>query len=172
MIAFLQRLLATMAAVLFLAGPVWASELAMPRGDIVLTVTGNISVTNLASSAVYDLEMLQALGEVTFATSTPWTQGVQTFTGVPLKAVMAHLGVQGGMLKATAVNDYAVEIPVADAVENGPILAYFLNGAPMSVRENGPLWIIYPYDQHEEYQAEVIFSRSIWQLTSLEVMER
>ncbi|TAG23534.1 MAG: oxidoreductase, partial [Rhodobacterales bacterium] len=27
----------------------------------------------------------------------------------------------------------------------------------------------YPYDQNKDYQAEVIFSRSIWQLVSLDV---
>ena len=32
------------------------------------------------------LDMLKAMGEVTFETSTPWTEGKQSFTGVPLDA--------------------------------------------------------------------------------------
>ena len=76
-----------------------------------------------------------------------------------------------GTLKATAINDYAVEIPVEDAVEGGPIIAFMRNGAPMSVRDKGPLWIVYPYDSDPAYQTEVIYSRSIWQLDRIEVME-
>ena len=67
-------------------------------------------------------------------------------------------------------HDYAVEIPVSDSVEDGPILAYELNGAPMSVRDKGPLWLVYPYDQNPEYRSEVIYSRSIWQLDRIEVL--
>lgn len=113
--------------------------------------------------------MLQALGEVTFETSTPWTEGRQSFTGVEIAAVLRALGVSDGALKATAINDYAIEIPVSDAVEGGPILACRQNGNLMSVREKGPLWVVYPYDLDQDYQSEVIFSRSIWQLVKIDV---
>ncbi|MFM7446066.1 MAG: oxidoreductase, partial [Tabrizicola sp.] len=59
---------------------------------------------------------------------------------------------------------------VSDAVEGGPILAYLQNGEPMSVREKGPLWVVYPYDLKAEYQTEVTFSRSIWQLVRLDLV--
>ncbi|MEP6320715.1 MAG: oxidoreductase, partial [Paracoccaceae bacterium] len=81
------------------------------------------------------------------------------------------IGVNEGTLKATAINDYAVEIPLEDAVDGGPILAYLSNGVPMSVREKGPIWIVYPYDSDPKYQTEVIYSRSIWQLDRLETIE-
>jgi hypothetical protein len=152
-----------------LAAPVAAQDLAAPTGEIILTVSGDIAVRNQDDSAVFDLEMLRALGEVSFATTTPWTDGVQEFTGVSLAALVKALGVTEGSIKATAINDYAIDIPVADAVEGGPILAYMQNGEPMPVREKGPLWLVYPYDLNEAYQAEVIFSRSIWQLVRLDV---
>ena len=44
------------------------------------------------------------------------------------------------------------------------------NGGRMSVRDKGPLWIVYPFDSSEEYQAELIYSRSIWQLVRIEVL--
>lgn len=153
----------------FLAAPVAAQDLAAPTGEIILTVSGDIAVRNQDDSAVFDLEMLRALGEVSFATTTPWTDGVQEFTGVSLAALVKALGVTEGSIKATAINDYAIDIPVADAVEGGPILAYMQNGEAMPVREKGPLWLVYPYDLNEAYQAEVIFSRSIWQLVRLDV---
>jgi hypothetical protein len=169
MFAMIRNIVAATAVAVFAAGPVAAEALPVPTGEIVLTVTGDIQVTNQGDSAVFDAEMLKALGEVTYQTSTPWTDGVQSFTGVSLHRLMEVLGVTDGALKATAINDYAIDIPVSDVVVNGPILAYLQNGNPMSVREKGPLWVVYPYDLNKDYQAEVIFSRSIWQLVSLDV---
>lgn len=167
-IALTRRAFALVVGAL-LALPALAQDLPAPTGEVVLEVTGDIQVTNRGDSAVFDLEMLQALGEVTFETSTPWTEGKQSFTGVEIAAVLRVLGVSDGALKATAINDYAIEIPVSDAVEGGPILAYRQNGNLMSVREKGPLWVVYPYDLDKDYQSEVIFSRSIWQLVTIDV---
>lgn len=165
----IRRILAPLACALFVAAPALADDLPAPTGEIVLTVTGKIAVTNQDGGAAFDLDMLKAIGEVTFKTSTPWTEGEQTFTGVPLNALLQTVGVTEGTLTAKAINDYAVEIPVSDAVADGPILAYLQNGNPMSVREKGPLWVVYPYDLNDDYQAEVIYSRSIWQLSSIDV---
>ena len=66
------------------------------------------------------------------------------------------------------MNDYAVDIPIGDARDGGPIIAYEIDGKPMSVREKGPLWIVYPYDSKTEYRTETIYSRSIWQLDRLQ----
>ena len=113
--------------------------------------------------------MLEALGAENFETTTIWTEGVQSFTGVPLNTLLDALGAEGETLRAIALNDYAVEIPASDAEDGGPIVAYLQNGAPMSVREKGPLWIVYPYDARTDYQTEQIYSRSIWQLVSIEI---
>lgn len=149
------------------AGPAPLQE---PTGDVMLTVTGAIGVTNAPEGAVFDLAMLQEIGVAGFATSTTWTEGVIQFDGVSLKALLDRLGVSEGTLKMYAINDYVIEVPVSDAVENGPILAYSQNGEMMSVRDKGPLWMIYPFDLNEDYRTEVIYSRSIWQLVKIEVV--
>ncbi|MGO4916869.1 oxidoreductase [Pseudogemmobacter sp. W21_MBD1_M6] len=163
----------TVAAVAFAAfmTSAIASELGRPTTDVLLTVTGAIAVTNAEDAAVFDLPMLEAMPPVTFQTTTIWTEGLQTFTGVPLKTLIDTLGVQTGTLRATAVNDYTVEIPVDTAIEGGPIIAYVRNDAAMSLRDKGPLWIIYPYDGNPDYQSEVVYSRSIWQLDRIEVVK-
>lgn len=139
-------------------------------GDVVLTVSGAIAQTNARDTAEFDIAMLESIGTVTFETSTTWTKGVQTFTGVELSDLFDVLGVSGSLLKASAVNDYAVEIPTRDAVEGGPIVAFLRNGEVMSLRDKGPLWIVYPYDHSSEDRTEVIYSRSIWQLDRIEVL--
>ncbi len=170
----LQQLATLICACVTFAG--WSGSQALadglgdPAGEIVLTVSGDIKVTNTDSAAAFDMAMLEELGATTFKTTTIWTEGVQTFVGVELQGLLKALGVDSGTLSASAVNDYAVEIPVSDAVESGPIIAFRRNGAEMSLREKGPLWIVYPYDNNPEYQSELIYSRSIWQLDRIEVL--
>ena len=70
-----------------------------------------------------------------------------------------------------ALNDYAVDIPVADAVEGGPIVAYEIDGKALPIRNRGPLWIVYPYDARADYRSEVVYARSIWQLDRLDIRD-
>lgn len=147
----------------------FANGLPTPTGEVLLSIDGAITVTNDGDRAIFDRDMLGALGPVTVETTTIWTEGVQTFTGVPLVRLMAAVGATGDSLTARAINDYAISIPSEDWIEDGPIVAYLNNGAVMPLREKGPLWIVYPYDSAPRFQTEVTFSRSIWQLDRLTV---
>lgn len=151
--------------------PAWAEDMMQPTDDVVLTVSGAVDKINMDGTAQFDLEMLEALEKTTIETTTIWTEGRQTFEGVSLAALVVELGITGGTLRATAINDYTVEVPLTDAVEGGPIVAYRLNGQTMSVRDKGPLWIVYPYDEKAKYRTEVIYSRSIWQLDRIEAID-
>ncbi len=130
-----------------------------------------LTVTNMDEVTTFDMAAFEAMESESFETTTIWTEGTQAFTGVALSTFLEEFGVTDGTLKATAINDYAVEIPVSDAVEGGPIIAYLRNGETMSVRDKGPLWIVYPFASKPEYQTEVIYSRSIWQLDRIEVIK-
>jgi len=147
----------------------FASDLPPPKDDVVLTVSGRIGVTNGPEGAALDIPALEAMDPVTFETTTIWTDGVQSFRGVPLATLLDRLEAEGAVIAASALNDYTVEIPLADAVEGGPIVAFEQNGKRLSVRDKGPLWIVYPYDAASQYQSEVIYARSIWQLARIEV---
>lgn len=147
------------------------ADLAKPAGEVILTVTGQISETNVDGTAQFDLEMLRQLPAEEFTTTTIWTSGPQTFKGVPLNALLQAVGADGKVLRGVAINAYEVTVPATDAVENGPIIAYERNGSLMSIREKGPLWIVYPYDSDPRYRTEIIYSRSIWQLERIDVTE-
>lgn len=155
------------ASALFVGGAAAALEPA--EGEVLLTVTGAIGQTNAGEAAEFDLALLEGLGSVVIETTTIWTDGLQTFEGVELIDLLAAIEAEGTSLRAIAHNDYAVDIPVADAVEGGPIVAFLRNGDEMSIREKGPLWVVYPYDSTPEYQSETIYSRSVWQLNRIEV---
>lgn len=154
-----------------LCGGAFAGTLPTPQSDILLTVEGDIANTNSEGRAEFDMALLQTLPTVTIRTNTIWTEGVQEFRGVQLSDLLEAVGAQGDMIYATAVNDYAIEIPVTDGVDGGPIIAYQQNGQQMSVRTQGPLWLVYPYDAKADYQSEVIYSRSIWQLVRMEITD-
>ena len=153
-----------------LVGMAHASDLPVADGEVILTVTGEIGVSNSDGAALFDLAGLQALGTNEFVTSTIWTEGENRFTGVPLSALLAAMKVETGTLKATAINDYSISFPVADALQDSMIVAYAMNGKPMSVRDKGPLWIVYPFASITKYQSEVYYSRSIWQLDRIEII--
>ncbi len=150
----------------------WADDvMAAPAGRILLTVSGEISVSNVDGTAQFDLEMLRDFSALDISTTTIWTDRVHMFTGVPLALLLEGLGSSGSTLRAQAINDYAVDIPVASITKEAPILAYEIDGAAIPRRKKGPLWVIYPYDDNTDFRSELIYSRSIWQLDRITVLD-
>lgn len=162
--------LATIAAHCF-AWPAVAQDIPAPTGDVILTISGEIDVTNVGETLQFDHATFDALADSEFETSTTWTDGIHRFRGLSLSTLTDLLALSDGTFLATAINDYAVEIPVSDARPGGPIIAYQIDGNVMSVREKGPLWIVYPYDSSPDYRTAVIHARSIWQLDRLVVVK-
>ena len=139
-------------------------RLLTPSSEVILTARGKIEHTNTDDSAQFDLEMLKAMPAMEFTTETIWTRGKQTFRGVPFSEFLKGVGSTGTIVKIHAINDYVVALPIKDAVADGPIIAYMLNGKPMSRRGRGPLWVVYPYDRSNDFQTEVTYSRSVQQM--------
>lgn len=167
----INSIFAAAAALMFMLSAASANELKMPTGPVVLSVSGKIAHTNHNERAVFDMSMLDELPQTEFETTTIWTQGKHRFSGVSLKHFLEAVGAKDGEIQAIAINDYAVTIPFADAVSGGPIIATKLNGQTMSVRDKGPLWIVYPYDSKPAFRSETIYARSIWQLGSIKISQ-
>ncbi len=148
-----------------------ADQLESPTGEILLTVSGDISETNAPEGAVFDLKMLRHLPRTNIETTTMWTDSKHHFSGVSLHDLVHCLKISGSSILARAINDYQVKIPLEDAKLGGPIIAFLRDGTPMLRREKGPLWIIYPYDVKPEYKSETFYARSIWQLDRIEVVD-
>jgi hypothetical protein len=144
-----------------------AAELAAPQGRVILVVSGNITHTNGNDVAGFDRAMLEALPGAGIRTETPWTEGLSEFRGPLLQAVLEVVGAQGNNLKAIALNDYAVGIPVSDAVDYHIILAMSKDGVRLSTRTRGPLWVIYPWSGQPQLKGDAHYSRSIWQLREI-----
>lgn len=169
MLAAPLRLPAVIALALSLAAaPAAAETLAAPAGEVLLTVSGAVAQTNGDGVAAFDDAMLATLPQVSFTTSTIWTKDRQiTFTGPTLAAILAAAGAEGKRIRARAVNDYMVEFDASEIGAEVPVVARLIDGQPFGIRDNGPLWVVYPYDAAPEYRSELVYARSIWQLVEL-----
>lgn len=136
-----------------------------------LTVSGVASDNGAQQTAQYDLNSLARMERVEFQTTTIWTDGPQTFTGVPLATLLKQHGADSGSIRAVGLNDYSVEIPIEDISTDAPIIAYLRDGKPMPRRNKGPLWIVYPFDRDANYRSETTFSRSVWQLDRIDILK-
>lgn len=118
----------------------------------------------------YDYETLGQMGLTTVRTENDYVDSVTSFSGPLLRDILLALNVDASeTLTMRALNDFTVTVPAKDAYEYPVILALTQNGDRMSVREKGPIWLIYPMSDHPELQDDVYNSRLIWQLATIEV---
>ena len=117
--------------------------------------------------AEWDLASLKKLPQKTFTTHTPWFKEPVTFTGPLVRDVLAKAQLKGTMLEAVALDDYKSKIPFSDVINFDAILAHSINGAQLTAKNKGPLFIVYPYDSKKELQAVVYYQRSVWKLKAL-----
>ncbi|WP_425260778.1 hypothetical protein ACPOLB_07950 [Rubrivivax sp. RP6-9] len=146
-----------------------AQALDQPRGPVVLTLSGQLRKPNDGRNAHFDMAMLERLPQTSFSTRTPWYAQARKFTGPLLREVLAAAGAHGSLLRAVALNDYWVELPIDDAARHDVVVARLLDDKPMAVRDKGPLFMVYPFDAQPELRNPVYYSRSAWQLRTIEV---
>jgi len=164
-----RRILLQSTAALLLARAGSASALERAVGTVVLTVSGRVRSPNDGAVANFDMPMLARMPQTSFTTRTPWYAQPRKFTGPLLRDVLAAAGASGTTLRAIALNDYTVEIPAEDSALHDVIVARLLDDKPMAVRDKGPLFVIYPFDTRPELRTPVYYSRSAWQLRTIEV---
>jgi len=154
-------------ALVTLAPPALALD--APTGKVVLSITGKVGQRNAGQRVDFDMAMLENLPQHSFTMPTPWYTQPRTFSGPLLRDVLRVADARGTLLRAVALNDYKIDIPAQDAEEHDVIVARLLDGKPMPVREKGPLFIVYPFASNAALRSERYYSRSAWQLRTIEV---
>lgn len=149
----------------------YAQDLPEPTGDVVLTVSGNITMTNGDGVARFDRAMIDAMAQRTTETSTPWFDSPRAFSGPLGEALLEAVGAQGQTLRIIALNDYSADVPSQDFRDHPVILATHIDGKMLSVRDKGPMFMIYPFDEFPDLLNEVYFGRSVWQISRIEVLD-
>ncbi|QQA42034.1 hypothetical protein [Pelagovum pacificum] len=114
----------------------------------------------------YTIDDLEALPQVEYVTMNPYIDSPSSFSGPLLRDLVEGVG-EDEQLSLVAINDYSVEIPMGDAINYDVIVATRLDGHHMSVREKGPLWVMYPFSDHPELNDSIYNARLIWQLDTI-----
>ena len=143
----------------------FASPLAAQDG-VVLSIDGKV---RQGQPVQLTLDELDQLPQTIIRTATPWHDHVVEFQGVTLSSLMDLVGAEGETAFVLALNEYSAEVPLADFATFEPILATRQDGQVMSVADKGPLFIVYPYDEHPELQAEKFYLRSVWSVSSITI---
>lgn len=117
---------------------------------------------------------LSELAQHSYHTSTVWTEGVHAFSGVLLRDLLDHLGValgsDGGHVVLDALDGYTARIEADLITDSAPLLSFLRDGKPLPRREQGPFWLIFPYDDDPAFRTEAIYARSVWQIVSMTVI--
>lgn len=146
-----------------------ASILIAVTAPIAAQTLPTLTVTSPSGTITYDRSELEVMGMVSIKTTTPWNEGVLTFEGVPFTVLLEKAQAMGTMATVTALNDYSVDIPVSDFAEFGTILAIRRDGEYMSVDDQGPYFVIYPFDDNPLLQRQPYYGRAVWQVKALNV---
>jgi hypothetical protein len=138
-----------------------------PTQKVVLTVTGDL---DQGSEAAFDIQTLERLGLVEYSIDDKQAEGRRVMArGVLLRSLLAYVGADTATtLHTSALNDYAVDIPVSDSAELPVLVATSVDGAPLTVEHYGPTRVVYPTDG-VALDPVTYDPRWIWQLKTIEV---
>jgi len=145
------------------------AALAMPLPAMaqspVLTVSNTVSGKTITLTEAD----LKALPQVVIHTENEFVDAMTAFEGPLARDVLALAGEGGSTVVLSAVNDYAVDVPIEDFINYDVVLAMSADGVPFSRRDKGPIWVIYPMSDHADLQDPVYNARLIWQLVKVEI---
>lgn len=148
---------ASLAVLAAFPGPAWAQSLP------------SVTVSSASHEVTFDRDALEAMGLVSIKTATPWSNGVVDFEGVPLKLLLEKADAVGTVATVVALNDYSVDIPITDFETYGTILAVKRDGEYMPVADQGPFFVVYPFDSDPALQGQPYYGRAVWQVKEISV---
>lgn len=95
------------------------------------------------------------------------TGQMQDVGGPLIREIFAAAGITGTKITARALDGYELDIPMEDVQNYDVVAAVEVDGKPLSVRDRGPAWIVYPTVDHPELKDALYEARSVWQLKEL-----
>ncbi len=177
----LLALLVGLAAVPALAADEPAAPPA-PKEMVLLTVSGLIGNTNrgpldphkdsllaaqkaaFSKAFVFDRASLLELEQGSVTAQPPELDAPATFKGPLLSEVLGHVEAAKVKISFTAVNGYTGWLTPEDIDSSDWILALEMNGVPLGIGQQGPLWLINtraadfkPTDTHEAHWVWAVF---------------
>ncbi|WP_421593240.1 hypothetical protein [Shinella sp. M27] len=114
-------------------------------------------------------EAIEKAGSVTFKTTLPGTDGeeLHEVRGPLMQSLLEQAGLEAEEYTAVALDNYEIDVPAEDFKTHGAIAAVEVDGKPLTVRDKGPAWIVYPRSDNPDLTDPIYESRSVWQLKEL-----
>jgi hypothetical protein len=121
-------------------------KISAPKGEVVLTVTGDIGTANKGRKLELDLASLEKMRQMRVEAAEPFLKRRVTFEGVLLSDLLAVAGVpdSASTVSLTALDDYKVDFKVSDIRSSQMLLATKADGKHMPVDRSGPIRIVFP----------------------------
>jgi len=150
--------------------PVASVLLAALAYPCVLAGAAEIAVSGSAipKPLLIDSEQLASLPAHEITTATTWTARAR-FSGPRFTDVLAQFGAHGSKVSLIAIDDYKVDLSMADIVRYQPILALSMDGERLPPRGRGPFWLMFPFDTYPELQNDAWYFRAIWQIDRIRI---
>jgi hypothetical protein len=142
-----------------------------PGGDVILTLFGAIGRSQGGEPVRLDLATLERFGLVRYTIVEPWRRTEEAFSGVLISSLLDTLGVDEAAEVAVfvALDDYRIEIPIAELRKWPIMLATRSDGEPLTVADGGPSRIVYPLHAHPRAAAPELRSNWVWNVETIEI---
>lgn len=147
-------------------------QIPLPTGDVILNMFGDISQTNESQNLSFDIATLEKLGLVEYTIADPWQNHEDvTYTGVLMSDILDYAGVSDAATNVhmVALDEYAVDVSVADMNKWPVMLATRTNGEYMDIETSGPTRIVFPFHAHPEIDEDTYKVLMIWNLRDIEI---
>lgn len=141
-----------------------------PQGDAILTVSGKIEASNSDGVVQMDRATIERVGLVEYSVKDPFTGITVRYRGVLMRDLLAlwQTAEEAQTLYLTALNDYAIDVPLRDFYEYPVLFALQADGVYMEPDTQGPAMLVYPIDQYE-FDLAKVKRNWIWQIKSIEL---
>ena len=140
------------------------------RAEGAILTLHNHSMPGGQNSIAVSKSDLESLAQRIIKTSNDYVDGVAEFRGPSVQDVISLIGRSSArQARMISTNRYEVEIELAELDRFGAILAMEMNGEPLTLRDKGPIWLMYPMDSYAELSDRGFNSRLVWQLEQIEL---
>ncbi len=128
------------------------SPIPVPTQEVVLTLSGDITVRNVGEQLQLDMPTLERLGLVMYSISDSGGNNKVAYTGVLMSELIKFAGARptATSIHMVALDQYEVDITFADIKKWPILLATRSAGEYMTVQNAGPTRIIFPFDTYPE----------------------
>jgi hypothetical protein len=142
-----------------------------PTGEVVLTIDGNISQTNVENKLQLDMATLEKIGVVQYDVNDPFVKEKITYSGVLLSEILRAAGADASATTLTlrALDDYSTDMNIADADKWPVLVATRANGEYMAIDKNGPLISVFPFDDFPEIDHLTYDALWVWSMHEITV---